>query len=301
MISILIPVYNRDVNQLASQLSRQLSNLSGSGEIIFFDDASAERSRRINAAIATLPHIRYLQANVNQGRIRIRQLLAEKAAYDWLLFLDCDSQVLLQTFLEKYCRQLPHDPAVFVGGRIYSQEPPADCAHRLHWKYGSKREAVDPAKRNEDPYPGFMSNNFMVHKNIFNQLSFVSDWQGYGHEDTWIGMQLEKQGVSIIYIDNVVLHDGLERVEVFIPKSEQALRNLIRLQQLVPAATLRRHVKLYRAYSRLKSTGLLWMPRFIYRMMRKRIFDNLESCNPSLFYFDLYRLYQFIQLLRPHK
>lgn len=307
MISILIPVYNYNVNVLAATLSRQLDALHKPGEIILMDDGSEEKFRHINAATINLPHVRYIETGKNHGRIRIRQLLAEKAQYDWLLFLDGDSQLNYDNFLHGYALHVRHaersgeGPMVFVGGREYSDQPPGDCNLRLHWKYGSEREAHLHDVRDIFTYEGFMSNNFVIHKSIFEQLTFVSDWQGYGHEDTWIGIQLEKMGVPVDHLDNAAMHAGLETTESFLAKTQQALQNLHRLEQLVPAEALKRHVKLFRVYSRLRSWRLLWLPQIIYRLLRKKIEKNLHSCNPSLFYFDLYRLCQFIELSRQHK
>lgn len=289
MISILIPVYNHDVNLLASTLSRQLSAIEQPGEIILLDDGSAEEYKELNAATASLPHVKYAEANANHGRIRIRQLLAEKAAFSWLLFLDCDSEIISIQFLENYYRELLSNPGpgLFVGGRIYRPQEPEDCSLRLHWKYGIKRESL--------PAAAFMTNNFMVHKDVFSRLQFPKDWQGYGHEDTWIGMQLQNEGTKARYIDNAVVHDGLEKAETFIAKSEDALQNLNRLAD---NKQLKEHVKLFRIYLRLKFAGLLWLPKMLYGLLKKTIHKNLRGCHPSLFYFDLYRLNRFIEIRR---
>src|SRR5688572_17536432 len=99
MISILIPVYNRDVNQLAAQLSQQLTAIGRAGEIVLLDDGSEEKFRRQNTNTDSLPHVRYIDAETNYGRIRIRQMLASTAKFDWLLFMDCDSSITSEQFL----------------------------------------------------------------------------------------------------------------------------------------------------------------------------------------------------------
>jgi glycosyltransferase involved in cell wall biosynthesis len=301
MISILIPVYNRDVNQLAAQLSQQLTATGRPGEIVLLDDGSEENFRRQNTNTASLPHVRYIDADTNYGRIRIRQMLASTAKFDWLLFMDCDSAITSEQFLSTYFNQLLDEPGVVAGGRICTTQPPNDCSLRLHWRYGTEREAIQVKKRNRDPYPGFMSNNFLIHRSIFDKLSFTDDWQGYGHEDTWIGIQLEEMRARVKHIDNPILHNGLENAETFLSKSEQAVYNLRKLQSIVPAGSLKRHIKLFRAYSRLRSVGMTWLPKLIYKMQRKNIDTNLRSCNPSLFYFDLYRLNLFIRISGPHE
>jgi glycosyltransferase involved in cell wall biosynthesis len=301
MISILIPVYNRDVNQLAGQLSHQMAAIGRPGEIVLLDDGSEENFRRLNSNSGSLPHVRYIDARANYGRIRIRQMLAAEAKYDWLLFMDCDSAITSEQFLSTYFSHLADISGVVIGGRIYTTQPPNDCSLRLHWHYGTEREVIQVKKRNRDPYPGFMSNNFLIHRSIFEKLSFTDDWQGYGHEDTWIGIQLEDMRARVKYIDNPILHNGLESSGTFLSKSEQAVNNLRKLQGMVPAGSLRRHIKLFRAYSRLRSVGMTWLPKLMYRWQQKKIEKNLHSCNPSLFYFDLYRLNLFIRISGPHE
>jgi glycosyltransferase involved in cell wall biosynthesis len=287
MISIVIPVFNQDVTKLAGDLHTQLAALNIGGEILIMDDGSAPAWNALNKAVSQLPLVRYIGNGTNHGRIRIRELLAAAARYDWLIFLDGDSALLSDTFVQQYYQHLPSIPSVIVGGRVYVQTAPTDCSLHLHWRYGSVREAR--------PNSGFMSNNFLVHKTIFNKLEFTNGWQGYGHEDTWMGIQLENMGAPVQYIRNNVLHEGLETTNVFLRKTDNALYNLHRLQTIVPAPVLKKHVRLYKYFHLLRSLHLLWLPGLVNRS--KFIEKNLHSCNPSLFLFDLYRLARFIQIM----
>jgi glycosyltransferase involved in cell wall biosynthesis len=187
MISILIPVYNQDVNNLVARLSAGLSHLQGEGEIIVMDDGSAPAFRLINEAIGKLPFVRYMPLEKNHGRARIRQLLAEAAAGEWLLFLDGDSEIPSDNFLANYYQAIVTNAGVIVGGRIYTTNPPQHCKVALHWKYGTHRESRQPGKKHQ---PAFMTNNFMIQARYFKQLTFDTGGEGYGHEDTWIGIQL---------------------------------------------------------------------------------------------------------------
>jgi glycosyltransferase involved in cell wall biosynthesis len=293
MISILIPVYNQDVNNLVARLSAGLSHLQGSGEIIVMEDGSDQAFRLINEAITKLPFVRYMPLQKNHGRARIRQLLAEAAAGEWLLFLDGDSEIPSESFLHHYCAATSTHTGVVVGGRIYTNNPPQYCTFSLHWKYGTQRESRQPGKKHQ---PAFMTNNFMIQARYFKQLTFDTGGEGYGHEDTWIGMQLEQNNITVSYIENPVLHAGLETNTAFIAKSENALINLHKLRDMVPEELLVRHVKLFRVYRRLAKWRACWIPIVAYKLMKGYIHRNLQSCNPSLRLFDLYRLQYFIQL-----
>ncbi|AXY74255.1 glycosyltransferase family 2 protein [Paraflavitalea soli] len=296
MISVLIPVFNQDVNILVARLSAGLSYIGQAGEIIVMEDGSAPAYQQINSPIATLPFVRYIAHAQNQGRARIRQLLATAAKGEWLLFLDGDSELCRDNFLRQYYEAIQTNTGVVVGGRTYSPAPPGDCTLRLHWKYGSAREGRRPGDQQQ---PAFMTNNFLIEAQYFNQLSFDTGGEGYGHEDTWIGIQLEKAGIPVRYIDNPVLHAGLEKNTVFISKSENALHNLHQLSARVPGEVLARHVKLFRMYQTLKACNGLWVVKGVYKLLGSYITRNLHSCHPSLTLFDLYRLQYFIRLHDP--
>ena len=91
------------------------------------------------------------------------------------------------------------------------------------------------------------------------------------------------------------LHDGIEEATVFIRKSENALQNLQVLSDITDHHMLKKHVKLYRYFCYAKNLGLLWAVRLLYRAIQSFIAKNLQSCNPSLLLFDLYRLNYFIE------
>jgi hypothetical protein len=103
-------------------------------------------------------------------------------------------------------------------------------------------------------------------------------------------MQLENRKAIIDYINNPVEHMGLETAEVYIAKSENAVRNLVKLQRIAGTEMLSRHVKLYRAHSTLKKYGLSSAIAFLHRASKPFLIRQLTSCNPSLMVFDFYRL-----------
>lgn len=294
MISILIPVFNYDINELIVALSNQAGKLGQESEIIVIDDGSQSSYRNLNAAIASLPFVQYIESEKNNGRVRIRQMLADKASFEWLLFLDCDSQILSDHYLEIYVQRIRDSVQIMSGGRVYSREKPTDCRFTLHWKYGTYREKTTYNSKNHTNR--FMTNNFLIRKSIFVKFHFTPDWGGYGYEDTWIGIQLEAMNIAVSHIDNPVLHNGLQESLEFLSKSREALKNLKKLSQVVPVKILAKHVKLYLYYYRLKYLGLLWLLRFIYSMTHTGIEKNIHSCNPSLFKFDLWRLNYFLEL-----
>mgnify|MGYP000232582310 CR=1 FL=1 len=60
-------------------------------EILVLDDASTDKQcSSENKKINALDHCSYLENEKNIGRTATRNILAKKAKYDWLLFLDAD-------------------------------------------------------------------------------------------------------------------------------------------------------------------------------------------------------------------
>lgn len=293
-ISVLIPVYNYDVTALVQELASKLQMIGKKGEIIVLDDASDSPVSLPHKLLNDFSFISLHRNEKNEGRMLARQRLSQLAQHEYLLFLDCDSEITNNHFLLKYFEKADGSESLVVGGRIYSKDQPADCNLVLHWKYGTQRES---RKRNEDGSnaPAFMSNNFLVKRSVFNQLTFSLVLSGYGHEDTWWGIQFSELGIHCRHIDNPVVHASLEKTTTFLDKSEKALTNLLLLEKNVNIDLLKKEVKIYRWYHRLKISGLAGVYLFFEKPFHKYFRLNLLSCKPRLFYFDLYRLAQLIR------
>jgi len=67
-LSVLIPVYNRDVTLLVSSLASLLIKEKTPGEIILLDDASEESYHTNNIKLAEHDFIIYYRNEVNNGR-----------------------------------------------------------------------------------------------------------------------------------------------------------------------------------------------------------------------------------------
>lgn len=298
MISVLIPVFNCVIKDLVSALEHQFLVAEIPYEIVIIDDGSDLLYKEENKIVVQRKNINYIEFQNNKGRIATRNELMKKAAYDWLLFLDADSLITDTNYLKNYLQALNKSQDVIVGGRIYDKEKPANCCLSLHWTYGSQREVQLSQQRSKRSYAGFMSNNFLIRKEVFQKLQLTEELSGYGHEDTWMGVQLQKIGANVHHIDNPVLHIGLEDNKVFIEKSQNGLRNLYKLERLVGKEKLSEHVKLYAAYRRYKKLGSLSILSSILSIFEPLIIHNLNSCNPSLLLFDLYRLSYFTRLTK---
>ena len=289
MLSICIPIYNYEVGGLVRDLRLQAERVGYPFEILLMDDASDEKFREVNQAIDS-EYVRYIQLNKNIGRAKIRNCLAEKAKYPYLLFMDCDSAVSSASYIEDYSCFF-ESPIVCCGGRVYESKTPIDSTY-LRWKYGVERECAPAQERRKASNAGFQTNNFLIHKSVFEKVKFNEDLTGYGHEDTLFGLELLEQGIIINHIDNPLVHLGLESASDFLEKTANGIKNLYRIELL-----LREKYPQYINHSRLMQTKLslqkLHLSGFVsklFSIMHRPMKNNLLSKNPSLMIFDLYRL-----------
>ena len=105
-LSILIPVYQENCIKLVSDLVNQTKRLSIDSEILVFDDCSPIKCED-NRTLSDMERVTYRELEQNIGRSKIRNLLADTASGDVLIFLDGDSGIgsmearLRQTALQK--------------------------------------------------------------------------------------------------------------------------------------------------------------------------------------------------------
>ncbi len=292
MISILIPTYNYNVFPLVNALYQQAEALKIPFEIRVYDDCSPKPPTE-NEAIDKLPHARYKKLPQNIGRSAIRNLLAEEAEYENLLFLDADTQVIKKDFVKNYIDKIPHSAAIIYGGIRYQKKPP-DSSEILRWVYGNQREALPVEERNKQPHLRFLTLNFLIRKAVFSRLRFNEEIPNLRHEDTLFALDAKKQKLSVLHIDNPVIHLGLESSAVFLRKSRESVESLRDFvnQGLIKAA----ETKLSAKADQLSKNGLSKPISLFYRTFKKPMEKNLLSQHPSLLVFDVYRLGYYLSL-----
>ena len=174
MLSVLIPIYNYDWRRLINS-SAQAENLDVEYEILAFDDGSSLFLEE-NREVKNLPHVVYRELGKNIGRSAIRNLLADEARYPYLVFMDCDMQVVSDSYLKNYLDHIGEAP-VICGGRSFCRKEDILNINFLHWIYGTFREP----KPGDDSGRMFLSNNFLIEKIVFEKVRFndkilYSEW-----------------------------------------------------------------------------------------------------------------------------
>ena len=153
MLSILIPVYNWDITSLVSNLKKQCDDSGIEYEIIVVDDCSEKSFQAHNQTISSFKNVSYTELSENISRAKIRNLLAEKASFPYLLFIDCDAEIDNTCFINNYLAEC-QGTTIVCGGIKYDNVCP-NKDFLLRWKYGIKREC-----KNTD----FSSFNFLISK-----------------------------------------------------------------------------------------------------------------------------------------
>jgi hypothetical protein len=285
-LSILIPVFNRDVSELVQALLAHTPAWPGPVEIRLLDDGSAEECRAANRPLATLPKVVYQELAANVGRATVRNQLVVSAKYEWVLLLDNTGQVLASHYLARYAaaRSLA---LVVAGGVRYADQAPVEPALRLRWLYGQQREARSLAQRQAAPYDQLLVNNLLLKKEVLQQFPLDESLRGYGHEDTRLGRQLAVAGVPIYHLDNPIVHASLETAAAFLEKSEQAVHNFARLLR---EGNLGANSQLAYAARRLQRAHLANSARAALTLSEPLLRRNLLSNNPSLKALDALKL-----------
>jgi len=298
MLSICIPVYNFDVRKLVHDLHRQASESLPDFEILLVDDHSDEAFRKLNSKLQELENVSYTELDVNIGRSKIRNLLAEKVQFENILFLDCDVEIIRNDFLSKYYEQIQHGEKVVCGGHIYQDNPP-NPENYLHWYYGTQREVKPMAERQKNPNDSFMTANFLISKELFKKIRFDERISGYGHEDTLLGCELDKFGIKTNHIDNPVLHAGLDTGTQFLEKTRESMRNLLRLYQFSEFDRKVCHkIKALKAFQTAGKAGMHGIIAKLFSAFRQKLENNLLGQRPRIYVLDFYKL-GFLCQLKP--
>lgn len=301
MLSILIPVYNFNVVELVREIYRQVTISGVNFEILAIDDCSDTKYKEENRVISEWPGVRYEELPANISRSGIRNKMAGMAAFPWLLFIDCDSQIIRSDFISAYLQYCVKE-GVICGGRSYVENKPENPDHYLHWKYGRSREQRTAAIRNLRPWNSFMTNNFMVTKSVFDQVIFDESIDKYGHEDTFFGFELKRKGIPVLHIDNPLIHTGLETNAGFLKKTREGIENLDLLlhRKVEYKKDLASGIRLVKHFSFLKRTRIVVIYWLFYRGLKKMLFFNLMSLHPCLFVFDMIKLGILVEKERSH-
>ena len=290
-LSVLIPTFNYDCSRLVGQLLLQLPE---DGEVIVGDDCSTdaviiEKLREI----AALPRCHVFRPSQNLGRAAIRNALAREAKGEWLLFIDADAEVRSSAFIADYLAAAEGSmvngqwsmAGVICGGTGNLPQCPRPAA-RLRYDYEvAAEQRLTLEHRRHYPYAQFTTFNFLIRRTLFLSIGFDEKCKTYGHEDTRFGLELKQRGIEVLHIDNKLTHLGLEDADVYLRKTETALRSLASMD-----LEQRRHVRVSALALRLKRWHLLGLVRLLFKIAKPLLRLNLLGKHPNQKLFAFYKL-----------
>lgn len=286
MISILIPVYNYNIVPLVKELHKQLIDAKISFEILVCDDGSQTHFSDVNEKINDISFTDHTIFEHNIGREQTRQILAQKAKYDWLLFLDADTIPVTSDFIKYY---LPYVDSVYdavFGGILYQEQPP-EADFILRWKYGVAREAINAKIRNKNPYQAIVSANFMIKKTVFIELNEHITGKDYGYDILFAAL-LKSNATKVIHIDNQVYHLGIEKSDSYLSKKEEAAATYLKLLRNGSISVEDNGLLSY--FSILKRYKLNYTMSTFFKFFKSSLRRNLLGTNPNITLLQLYRL-----------
>lgn len=286
MLSILIPIYNYNVYSLVFELHRQCTECGIAFEILAQDDASQSPLNKENEKVNTLPNCSFVSLKKNVAHRENRNLLAEQAKFNYLLFIDGDSIIVRPDYIQNYLRNLDGFDAVY-GGRQHPEKCPSK-KQSLRWKYGKFIEDKLAISRRKTPYKSLLFNNTVISKKSFNQVKFDKDITLYGHDDTQFSYQLSLLEAKINHIDNPIEHGDIDTNQAYLAKTESSLKSLLILYMSGKISS--EFVSILKLYDFLKKTKFSVLVAVFHRLFQKSIIKSLLSENPSLFLFNVYRI-----------
>ncbi len=287
MLSILIPTYNYNVYPLAEEIEKQALKANIVFELICVDDGSFSTFNAENQNINTLTNCLFIENKKNIGRSATRQLLAKKAQYNWLLFIDSDVLPKHSNFISTYLKQISnYNFEAFFGGFAY--HPDSFSANSsLRYTFGKKREEVPAIEREKKPYKVIISANMLIKKQVYLGLVKTETQNLYGL-DYLLGSLLKQNNIRVNHIDNEVYHYGLDDNKKFLNKTIKAIESL---NYLVKNKKIKSNqITILKVFRILKTVGLNGLFGKIINMQSEKIETNLLGEKPNLLLLDLYKL-----------
>lgn len=290
MISICIPIYNHKITVLVSSISSQINTINVEVELVLIDDGSAEIYKKEHRKV--FKNFKYIELEQNIGRSKIRNLFTKYATHQYLLFLDCDVELVGDLFIKKYIDAIKQQSVdVVCGGLLYPNQVPKK-EYLLRWKYGVKRECRSVNERNENEYSSFMTSNFVIKKDVLETFPFNENIRQYGHEDTLLGFDLKLANKKLLHVNNPVIHADKESNKSYVEKVEKATQNLYHIANMVSEKdSLENDIKLLSYVGKLHQNKIKVLVMWGFKIVKKPLKTGLTSGSiTNLSFFDFYKL-----------
>jgi glycosyltransferase involved in cell wall biosynthesis len=196
-ISIIIPAYNAE-ETLAATLRSCLFQTLEPQEIIVVDNGSNDTTHQVAASFGAQIDYFFME---NEGVSRARNIGAQRATGEWLLFLDADDQLLPHALQFLVATAMQQESKVVYGMVIERRQPPQLA--RLNGFDFAAGEPPHGAERNFWRCAIATPGSALVKKSLHQEIGgFVTGYEPMEDRDYWIKCGLMEK---IAFCDNVVL------------------------------------------------------------------------------------------------
>lgn len=291
-LSVCIPIYQTNVVKLVHELIRQCEEAIIDFEICLIDDYSKHLFRLENRVLNEHPKVVYKELLENVGRSAIRNQLAQLATGNYCLFLDNNTfpnKKLVANYLSAIADV---DKALICGGYKYQIEKKERKGKQLRYKYGKLVEEIQLDQQLiKSP---FLSGNFLAKRSIFQTIQFDESISNYGYEDVLFSIDFQHYFEDIHFIYNPVFKNNLATNNVFLQKTTHAMQNLafLYIHKKLCASD---HIRLLLVFEELRKKKMETTFLAVTKNFLPLLLMNLQSENPSLKFFQIFKLYNFVQ------
>lgn len=285
-LSVLIPTHNYKCYTLVSDLHGQLEQSGIDYEIIVAEDGSKDQVSIIsNHRINELTHCRHIIRRENVGRSSILNFLIHEATGEWCLMMDCDAKVVREDYIQSYLNVMTAENNVVSGDLVNPPTLPSPEV-TLRYKYERSCEAWRSAEeRNKHPHQSFCTFNLLARREVLLRIPFDERCTEYGYEDALMGLELKRNGINVLHIDNPLMHMGFEPNHIYINKVETSLRTLHKIKDSLEGET-----RMMVVHHRLQRWHLSGIVHLAFRLTRPLLRSNLLSKHPSITVLSFYKL-----------
>jgi glycosyltransferase involved in cell wall biosynthesis len=255
-MSVVTPFHKNDPALLLEILARQGKGLPI--ELIVVDDGSgaSELTQQVKKAIDAFPvPAGLITFHTNQGRSAARNRLIAQAKGPYILFLDSDMAPDSETFLQDWLDLITKTkPTIAYGGFTTLQVPklPELALARALAERGDCHSARDRVPRGA---LAVATSNLLVRADIMREVSFDSDFTGWGWEDVDWALRAVAAGFAISHVPIPATHMGLDTPEVLLDKFAKAGPNFRRIVARHPNMQTTSGTKLARLFGYLPFQG----------------------------------------------
>ena len=296
-LSIIIPTRSFAPIDLVRELQRECSCAPECDdyEIIVTDDGTTSSDLPLECElIHTISHACFLPHEQHQGKAALLNDAIGKARYDLLLFVDNDARLHSPGFISRYLQAAEQYPLTVICGGVFTSVRSLTPHNTLRYRYERAANRQRQSQRqNRTPYSRFTTFNVLMPRDVVRRIPFNESIRRYGYEDVVMGLDLCRQAVPVVHIDNALVHTGIDSNSSFLQKTETALQVLSQL----PVA-YQDGVTLVKTLQRLESLHLVGLIRLWHRLFHGLERANLLSRHPSLLLFRLYKLGYYLELTK---